>query len=218
MSVVQSYDSIPSIGIGFANSLAQRIAATAQVCINESRYSAIELDSHADSPVAGNSVYIIKKLGRKVKISGFSDALGKPLLVDVVNAAVIYDCDMTGTSYIMILRNTLHIPSIDECLIHPIMMRLRGVEVDECPKFLSKKLSVTNHSIYFTDLNLSVPLMLDGIISCIPCRTPKSDELLNLETLELTPDVPVWNPHTSLYRYQEDAMTDFRDDKGVVKT
>lgn len=55
-------------------------------------------------------------------MSGFSDTLGKLLLVGVLSAVVVYDYVMTGNSYVMILQNSLHIPSIDECLIHPIMM------------------------------------------------------------------------------------------------
>ena len=198
----------------FAAAIMQRIATAKNTSTSNILHSAIELDSHADSPVVGRSAFVIEKLGRKVKVAGFSDALGEPLLVDVVNAAVVYDCVMTGRSYVMILRNALHIPSMEECLIHPIMMRLRGIEVDECPKFLSKTPSVCNHSIYFPDQDLRIPLMLDGIISCLPCRTPDREELMSLDILELTPDLPSWNPHTHLYKEQEDAMVDFR---GQVK-
>jgi len=177
--------------------------------------SAIELDSHADSPVAGSFCHILEKHNRQLYISGFTDDLGKPILVDVINAAVTYDCMMTGNSYIMILRNALHIPSIEVCLLHPIMMRLAGVEVDECPKFLSSKPSIINHSIYFPTKDLRIQLILDGIISCLPCRTPDDEELEQLEILELTPKVNTWNPHSSIYKEQEEAMTDFR---GEIKT
>ena len=90
------------------------------------------------------------------------------------HADFTYDCMMTGNSYVMILRNALCIPSIDVCLLHPIMMRLAGLEVDECPKFLSNKPTVNNHSIFFPDRNLRLPLTLDGVISCLPCRTQEA--------------------------------------------
>ena len=68
------------------------------------------------------------------------------------------------------------LPSVDCCLINPFMMRLAGVQVDECPKFLSPTPSVVNHSIYFPEINLRIPLMLEGIVSYLICRTPNQDE------------------------------------------
>ena len=99
--------------------------------------STVELDSHADSPVVGEDAFILERTGRKVSVSGFTDALGQSLLVDVVHAAIAYDCDVSGTTYLMIVHNALLVPSIKSCLINPFMMRLAGVQVDECPKFLA---------------------------------------------------------------------------------
>ena len=70
------------------------------------------------------------------------------------------------------------------------MMQLVGIEVDECPKFLSKKPSISNHSIYFQEVDLCIPLKLNGIISFIQCRMPPEDEVnFNDGVLELTPNV-----------------------------
>ena len=97
------------MGHVFATAILQRISVTKESVDDTIVHSAIELDSHADSPVAGRTAYVIEKLSRQVKVSGFTDALGKPMLVDVVNAAVVYDCMMTGISYVIILQNALHI-------------------------------------------------------------------------------------------------------------
>ena len=48
--------------------------------------SKIELDSHAGSPVVGANVHILEWTGRTVSVCGFTDELGKPLLVEVVHA------------------------------------------------------------------------------------------------------------------------------------
>ena len=130
--------------------------------------------------------------------------------VDVVHAGVMYDCEKTGRKYLCLIRNALYIPEMQECLIHPIMMRLVGVEVDECPKFLSPNPSINNHSIRFSDHNLRIPLKLHGVISYLPCRKPGEDELMDNDgVLELTPDVEVWDPSNSNFNKQKESMLDF---------
>jgi len=133
--------------------------------------TAIELDSHADSPLVGNGATIIEKTGRTVSVSGFTDRLGKAIRIQVANACYVYGDDKDGKVYIMMIRNALHILEMEACLIPPIMMQLAGLTVDECPKFLSASLSIANHSIYFNDEQIWIPLKLDGVISYIPCRS-----------------------------------------------
>ena len=68
----------------------------------------LELDSHADSPVVGSEDLIIRTHDRKVRVNGFTPALGSKT-VDVVNAAIAYECEFTGKVIIMIIRNGLHL-------------------------------------------------------------------------------------------------------------
>ena len=70
-------------------------------------------------------------------MSGFTSDLGKPLTVPVVNAAVAYDCEYTGETRIMVICNVLYFKNMEVNLIPPFMMRLAGIEVNECPKFLA---------------------------------------------------------------------------------
>ena len=70
--------------------------------------SILELDSHADSPVVGPEALIIITHDRKVRVNGFTPALGSKT-VDVVNAAIAYECEFTGKVIIMIIRNGLHL-------------------------------------------------------------------------------------------------------------
>ena len=181
---------------------------------SESKSSTLELDSHADSPVLGRHARILERTGRKVSVSGFSDEIGKPILLDVVHGALVYDCPFTGDSILIIIYNALYMQSMEASLIPPFMMRLASLEVDECPKFLSATPALTNHSIYSKELDIRIPLRLEGIISCIDCRMPSDDELdLDLR-IELTPKISNWNPHSEVYRNQEEAMVDY---KGELK-
>jgi len=173
-----------------------------------------ELDSHADSPVVGKHSHILRSTGRKVSVKGFTDQLGAPILVPVVDAAVIYDCEYSGRSIVLVIRNALFLRNMETNLIPPFMMRLAGLKIDECPKFLSDKPDETNHSIYSPGLDFRIPLHLDGIISFIPTRRPSKIELQELESIELTPNMPVWDPHDSSYSQQEYSMLNYR---GEVK-
>ena len=167
---------------------------------NKVEASAIELDSHADSPVVDKNSKVIRFTGVKVKVSGFTDILGKPLLVDVVDAVVVYDCPYSGVSFLMMIRNALYMKQMTVNLIPPFMMRLASIEINECPKFMARHPTEEHHSIYFPNDKKRIPLLLDGIISYFPTRIPTDDEIDEIEImLELTPNIPRWNPHDEKY-------------------
>ena len=191
-------------------------ATTSSSRHNNNDLSATELDSHADSPVVGRNCYIIEHTGKTVKVSGFTKELGNPLEVPVVNAAVAYDCDSTGQTHILIICNALYFPQMDINLIPPIMMRLAGVEVNECPKFLARNPSEEHHSMFFTEFQIRIPFQLEGTISYIPTRRPSMKEMEDNDGnyLLITPNLPSWNPHDQIFKNQEESMTDY---KGEIK-
>ena len=93
----------------------------------------------------------------------------------------------------------------------PFIMRLAGIEVDKCLKFLSKDPTENNHSLYFPSEEIQIPFQLKGIITYIPTRCPTREELDANEGgyLLMTPNLPSWDPHTALYKDQEYKMTDY---------
>ena len=110
--------------------------------------SKIELDSHADLPVAGSNARILERTGRTVSVYGFTDELCKPLLVEVVHSAVVFDCPTTGNSYVMVLNNAPHVPSLDCSLINPFIMRLAGIVVYETQLFSGDSINSTSFIIF----------------------------------------------------------------------
>ena len=174
--------------------------------------STTELDSHADSPVVGKYCKILELTGKTVKVSGFTSDLGQPLEVPVVNAAVAYDCIYTGMTYILVIYNALYFRNMEVNLIPPFMMRLAGLQVDECPKFLAIKPTVETHSLYFPAEDLRFPFQIEGIVSYLPTRKPDDEEIEKYRGayLLLTPNSSTWNPHSSTYRDQEHGMLDYR--------
>ena len=171
----------------------------------------VELDSHADSAVVGSNCYVLRRTGKTANVRGFSSELGKPLSVPFVDALVAYDDPVSGDTILLKIFNALYVKSLDSNLIPPFLLRLAGLEVNDCPKFLSRSPSIKDHSVYARDLDLRIPLQLKNNISYITTRTPVQDELDAMETsdittLHLTPEAPSWNPHNPIYQEQEESM------------
>ena len=151
------------ISTRFSKYLFQKVAAVE--IESDTEVSALELDSHTDSPVVDKHAKIIRHTRQEVKVSGFTDELGDALPVKVVDAAVVYECEFTGSLYAMVIQNALYLRAMNISLIPPFMMRMAGIEVNECPKFLAKEPTIEHHSVYFPEEKKRFPLKLHGTIS-----------------------------------------------------
>ena len=80
--------------------------------------------------MVGSKALIIRTHDRKVRVNGFTPALVSKT-VDVVDAAVSYECELTGKVLIMVIRNVLHLREMKHNLLSPFIMRLAGLEVNE---------------------------------------------------------------------------------------
>lgn len=192
----------------FASHIAHHIAMM-QTGDVESR---TELDSHADSAVVGRNALILGGPQKTVSVSGFTKSLGIRKKVPIVNAAVLYTCDITGQTSILILHNALHFEEMESNLIPPFLMREAGLVVNECPKFQATKPTLLHHSVFCPQATVRMTLQLHGIISYLPTRLPTSAEVRehrNLNTIHLTPNSPDWNPNVATYQDQECSMMDY---------
>ena len=70
---------------------------------------ATELDIHINSPVVGQNSWIIDKTDKSITVKGFIYELGEIMKVPVVHMSIISDQHITGNSYVLVIRNTLHI-------------------------------------------------------------------------------------------------------------
>ena len=125
------------------------------------------------------------------------------MTVPVVTAAVIYDCEYTGKTYILVIYKALYLQKMYRNLVPPIMMCLVGLDVDECPKFLSRQPTEINHSMDLTMSDIRVPFQLEGTILYISTQRLLKVELKESEDkyVLLTPNTPEWVPHETMYRY-----------------
>ena len=94
-------------------------------------------------------------------------------------------------------------------MIPPFMILLAGLEVNECPKFLANKPVLEHHSVLFPKDDIRLPFKIEGILSYLPMRTPDTSEISDCKHLVLTPESPIWYPHTFIYRDQYNSMVNY---------
>ena len=66
----------------------------------------------------------------------------------------------------------LYFQNMDTNLVPPIMMHLAGIDVDECPKFLSNKSMESNHYVYLPISDIRLIFQLEGTIPYLPSQRP----------------------------------------------
>jgi hypothetical protein len=144
--------------------------------------SATELDSHANMAVAGNGVLVISKSGMSATVTPFSSDI--PLMEDVEigDVAMVYDDPIHGTTYFLVMRNALLIPTMDHILLPPFLAREAGLKIDETPKCCLDSPSVLNHSICDPITGMHIHMALNGIFLYFVMRKPNIDEMENWES------------------------------------
>ena len=102
-------------------------------------------------------------------------------------------------------------------LIPPFIMREAGVIIYTYKIHVDMP-TKEEHSIYFKDENLCIPLSLHGVFSYFSSRLPSAQDMANaVEVFHLTPNVLTWNPHSEAYATCEDNMLDFQGSMVDIK-
>ena len=123
------------------------------------KISRTELDSHANMPVIGRNAYILSKIGETVDVAPFTpDYI--PISVELVDAALKYECPYSGEVKILIIRRGLHVPSMTHNLLPPFMLREAGIQINEVPKIHVTSPTEEHHAITFQETNFRIPLTL----------------------------------------------------------
>ena len=104
-------------------------------------------------------------------------------------------------------------------LLPPIMMRVNGLLVDECPKFLYPNHTIETHSIFFPTENNQLTLALHGTTSYISTRRTKGMSEVNEHIkIVLTSENPDWDPSSPIYAQQESEMKNWKGEIRTIKT
>ncbi len=197
------------------NQHTSQIISTALIAANgidmdvESTSSRTELDSHANMVVVGNNCLVIEWSGRTANVNPFTPDYEALPEVPIVDAAVMYECPISGKEHILLVRNALHVPAMEQNLIPPFVMREAGIVVNDTPKIHMNDPTVEDHSIYFEETNFRIPMALWGTFSYFPTRAPTNDELDACDDVYLLTPNGIWNPHSDSYSKNEEMMTDW---------
>ena len=115
-------------------------------------------------PVVGQKYYILYESVTFAEVNVFSPDY-EMKNIPIVDASVRYDFPHSMITYILVIRNALHVTSTTKNMILPVMMREVGVMVYDTPKIKVDNLTVKDHTIYFQDTGIRIPLQLWGIFS-----------------------------------------------------
>jgi hypothetical protein len=131
--------------------------------------------------------------------------------VPIVDAAIQYECPYSGTSYILFMRNALHVPSTKNNLLPPFLLQEAGLQVCDTPKIQVDNPSVDNHVICFPDSSLQIPLSLWGIFSYFDSSKPTEKHMVESDKVYLL-TLTNWNPHNDAYAENESSMLNWEGD------
>ena len=159
-----------------------------------------ELDSHADTCVVGRNALIVADFERPMRVFGYNSADGSKIF-KTVTAALAYDDPISGSAWLLIIHQAVHIPELGHHLLCPMQLRINDVEVNETPKFLTNNPTDKTHAVVVrnpesTDPHheLLIPLSLHNVTSYFPTRKPTREEYNQLmetgDYYELTQQTP----------------------------
>ena len=109
-----------------------------------------ELDSHANMIMLRKNSFVFESTGRIYNIQPFSTDLGMATNVPILDGALAYDYPYTGQVCIILVRNALHISTIDHNLVPPFIILKIYYLLQSIPQFhyLSMcLLYITNQSL-----------------------------------------------------------------------
>ena len=122
----------------------------------------------------------------------------KAMRATLVDGALLYDCPYSGKSYILVVQNAIHVPSMDNNHIPPFMMREARIVVNEKAKIHMDNPKDSDHSITFNSTGFQIPLYLWGIFSYFSTRRPTREDLLAGHDVYI-PSPLKWDPHSEVY-------------------
>ena len=174
-----------------------------------------ELDNHADTCVVGdNTALVINDFERPIRVYGYNGKVADPIC-KLVSAVVAYDHATTGDVYMIVIHQAVLVPGMKVNLFGQMQVKDNDVIVNDEPKYMALTPTDNTHAITLKDkegeIALRIPLSLHGVTSYFTTRKPTQEEYDKTELssiLDLTYESPDWDPTSTRFQEQEDAMVD----------
>ena len=163
-------------------------------------------DSHANMVVLGEHSFDYEKIGRTFNIRPFYTELGIAADVPIIDRGIAYDFPYTKTTYVLIVSNSLHMPTMVHNLFSPFIMRAGGLIVSDVPKIHCVDPTIEDNCIRFKNSYLKITMQLFVTFSYFHSRLPSMDELYSCDKIFITPDYSDWHPHCLSFENNEREM------------
>jgi Reverse transcriptase (RNA-dependent DNA polymerase) len=167
-----------------------------------------DLDSHADSCVAGANCLMLEESGRKAKVSTFHPNARSFQDIPIVTAATLYQ-DRNGRSIIVVIHEALWFGEASQTLLCPNQLRANGVIVNDIPRQFDpdSKFSIVDPSTQF-----EIPLSVHGVATGFTSRKPTVQEVETLPHFVLTSKA-AWEPSDGTLEAAEREIKAVRSDR-----
>jgi hypothetical protein len=143
-----------------------------------------ELDSHADTSVAGSNFILLEEPTRYVDVYGFAPELPPIKKMPIATAGTAWVDPVTGRSILLILNECLYMgDSMKHSLLNPHQIHCNGLIVQDTPTMFDPS---STHSIYDPASRIRIPLKLNGVISFFPSYAPTLEEAEKMQSISLT--------------------------------
>jgi hypothetical protein len=171
-----------------------------------------EMDSHADTCVAGSNCVILEYTGRTAEVEAYSpDYPSKK--VPIATVATAYDCPTSGATFVLIINEALYFgDSLSFSLLSPNQLRDNDVHVDERHR---QHAPDSIFGIHVPSEPIRIPFTLEGVVAGFDSRSPTQDELDDVSIhVELTSDVE-WIPSTFALSLAEEEVANSDDEQRI---
>ena len=173
---------------------------------SDHRTGRCEMDSHADTCVAGSNCVVLEYTGRTAEVEAYSPDYPSKR-IPIATVATAYDCPNTGAVFILIINEALYFgSSLNFSLLSPNQLRDNDLCVDERHRHHAQD---SIFGIHVPSDQLTIPFTLDGVVAGFDTRVPTQEELDDTSLhVELTSDVE-WIPTSfALLLAEEESTTD----------
>jgi hypothetical protein len=183
---------------------------------DEGHTARCELDTHADTCVAGANFLMQSFEGQTCDVMPYSDTYEAVRDMPVVTAATAWTCTETGKTIILYFPQVLwYGKKMKTSLINPNQLRHYGLRICD---------DITDKSRPFgieLDDNINIPFMMEGTVIYFNTRVPTEWEMENCRIQMMTDDTP-WDPSrveisaVGLINQESTSMADIRHLSGVM--
>ena len=136
----------------------------------------LELDTHADTCVAGANTVSLDLTGNHLSVTPFCEVEYESITeIPIATVATAYDCPDMGRVWVLIINKALYFGSkMANTLLCPNQLQQYGLVIEDCPRQFDWS---SSHSIFIPSHDIHFLLSLNGIISELVTRQPTDKEL-----------------------------------------